>query len=231
MRAKFPIFLVALMAISTNSYGAQLRLLSEHDKIKAIVSSRELNRIAVEGDRIAQVFGASGRFTLETDEIQGQIFIQPIGGTKPLSLTIITESGITQDIVLTPTDIASQTIVLKRSRASSQQAKQWEISQPYQQAIINLIQALAQRKEITGFKVQVDEQLVPLWKDLEVRQLQTYVGDRLKGVIYELKNTGNEVHILHEQHLQFAKDVAAIALEARHLAPGEKTYLLVVKHA
>ena len=222
--------LVSLLLVGP-SFGAQVKSLTENETVKGNISNTDLNRISVEGDRIAQVFGSSGHFTMETDETHGQIFIRPVGEGRQLSLTIITESGLTQDILLIPSNIPSQSIVLKPAKRNAEQAKHWETSQPYVQTITSLMQAMVQGKEVPGFNLRVNEQSLNMWNDLHVKQLQIFEGSQLKGVTYELKNNGDKALGLQEKQFLFDRDIVAISLERFNLAPGGRAYLWVIKHA
>jgi hypothetical protein len=90
--------------------------LVDHQKTKLEISQTELNRIAVSGDRIQQVFGAEGLFDVQTDDEGGQIFLKlNRGESKPITVTLITEEGLTQDLKLIPQAIDSQSILFKPS--------------------------------------------------------------------------------------------------------------------
>ena len=80
------------------------KTLNEHLRITAPIAAAELNRISVQGDRIHQIFGAEGKFSVETDNESGQLFLKPLNAAErhALNLTIITENGNTQDLKLLP---------------------------------------------------------------------------------------------------------------------------------
>ncbi len=83
--------------------------------IEVPISRQGLTRIAVKEDRILNVFGVAGEYVMEADEDQGQVFIRPVGpgAFKPISLTLTTESGHTQDLHLIPKDQAPEALILK----------------------------------------------------------------------------------------------------------------------
>src|SRR3990167_2070698 len=107
---------LGLMALgSTDVRAVQSFNLVDHQRTEIMVSNRQMNRIAVKGDRIQQVFGADEHFHMETDEHGGQIFLKFLSNQmlEPLSLTIVTEAGLTQDLTLMPDDMEAQTILFK----------------------------------------------------------------------------------------------------------------------
>jgi len=85
-------------------------------RIEASICADSMNRIAVTNDRITQIFGDEGTFESQNDEATGQVFLKPTveNGFKNLSLTLITEQGVTQDLTLKPTAKSAKTLVLAR---------------------------------------------------------------------------------------------------------------------
>ncbi|MBY0461769.1 MAG: type-F conjugative transfer system secretin TraK, partial [Alphaproteobacteria bacterium] len=110
-----------LFLSSVSGYAAEVHNLSEGTRIQTNICPTEMNRISVQGDRIAQVFGAEGKFTHQVDEETGQFFLKPLSQAEggfphvPVSLTLITESGLTQDMTLFPREKTAATILLKPS--------------------------------------------------------------------------------------------------------------------
>ena len=52
---------------------------TDHAELSAEVSSSEVNRIALEGDRISRVVQSGGGFTLEHDPVRGDLYLYPRG--------------------------------------------------------------------------------------------------------------------------------------------------------
>lgn len=90
--------------------------MAENKRIEASICADSMNRIAVTNDRITQIFGDEGTFESQNDEATGQVFLKPTveNGSKNLSLTLITEQGVTQDLTLKPTAKSAKTLVLAR---------------------------------------------------------------------------------------------------------------------
>lgn len=116
MRLLIP--LLALELLSLQVYATSQTLSINQDKrLKAIISSDSMNRIAVANDRITQIFGDQEAYEVQTEESTGQLFLKPTleNGKKPLAITIITESGLTQDMTLEPVERDAATVILKNS--------------------------------------------------------------------------------------------------------------------
>ena len=90
--------------------------LSSNKRIEASICADSMNRLAVSNDRITQIFGDEGTFESQNDDATGQVFLKPTteNGSKSLSLTLITEQGITQDLTLKPIAKTAKTLILGR---------------------------------------------------------------------------------------------------------------------
>jgi hypothetical protein len=126
MSIVLPITLALLQSVpawSSSEQTSEVLKLEENKRIEASICSDSMNRIAVANDRITQIFGDEGTFESQNDESTGQVFLKPTAdnGPKDLSLTLITEQGITQDLTLKPTAKSAKTIILDRgpSRCAS----------------------------------------------------------------------------------------------------------------
>lgn len=93
---------------------------SNTKRIETAICADSMNRITVANDRITQIFGDEGTFESQNDEATGQIFLKPTlqNGSKNLSITLITEQGVTQDLTLKPIAKSAQTIILSRDSRS-----------------------------------------------------------------------------------------------------------------
>ncbi len=109
------IFVLGVLLWELGHCSTQTLVISDGQRIEAAIAPDIMNRITVVNDRITNIFGDEGTFVTETDDQTGQMFIKPSSenGSKPLSLTLITENGVTQDLTLNPTDTAAATILLK----------------------------------------------------------------------------------------------------------------------
>lgn len=70
--------------------------------IKAKISYQNLNRISVRGDKIDTLVGIDTAFHFEKNEKTGEVFIRPTedNGYNPISISVTTTSGKTQDLLL-----------------------------------------------------------------------------------------------------------------------------------
>ena len=101
---KINLISLILLLILSSAYGKEYQMRS--DVIKAKISYQNLNRICVKGDKIDKIFGVDNAFHFEKNDKTGEAFIRPTedNGYAPISLSVVTVSGKTQDLLLEPED-------------------------------------------------------------------------------------------------------------------------------
>ena len=112
------LLLIIFELLSLEICAASQTLAMHPDKrIKAVIACDSMNRIAVENDRITQIFGDNEAYEVLLEENTGQLFLKPTSenGKKPLSVTLITENGLTQDMSLQPEEREATTLILKNT--------------------------------------------------------------------------------------------------------------------
>jgi hypothetical protein len=122
-------FILAFLT-SFSSKASQVLTLTENKRVEAAICSDSMNRIAIANDRITHIFGDEGSFESQNDENTGQVFLKPTmeNGTKNLSLTLITEQGITQDLTLKPTAKSATTLIFKNPASALRADQKFETS-------------------------------------------------------------------------------------------------------
>ncbi|MBY0500433.1 MAG: type-F conjugative transfer system secretin TraK [Alphaproteobacteria bacterium] len=231
-------FLISLLAGSA-AHAAIVRSLDEMKVIEVPISQQGLTRIKVQDDRILHVFGNAGEYALETDENQGQIFIRPtpLEGTssKPISFTLTTELGHTQDLRLLPKDRAPEALVLKMDTTLQQEIEQERrASAPlFREEVESLIFALQEERIPLGYK-EMPISLTTLNESYQrIRELQ---GQTLRGFTYHIQNKTQTPQVLSESDLAKAlpfnpNKIIALLLSKKTLTPGEGTEIYVVARA
>lgn len=197
--------------------------------LTAIVSTKALNRIAIEGDRISSVKGISGQFQMDKDPELGQIFIQPtaVENSEPIHLFLTTEQGFTYSLKLETHELEAENIVLVPTGQHSAVAK-WEKSNPYDVIISSIVKALNNGTELEGFIVEDYKKSLPRVNGVTVTLKRVYRNDRLQGELYEIGNP-RKTSIQLEEQLFYKTGVRAIAILHKSLAPKDKTRLFIVR--
>jgi type-F conjugative transfer system secretin TraK len=232
---KYVALSLGIELLGTSCFALQTYPLVDQQSTQLIISQTEQNRIAVAGDRIQQVFGAEGTFDVQSDEEGGQIFLRLSPGSsfvesqssslKPMTITMITESGLTQDLKLISKPVESQSILFKPHAFPLEDHKH----NPSQlQLITELMKELVREGSLKGYiKSPLTQPDRILSKDLKLELLALYKGEEFEGRIYTLKNQGSCEILLQEQNLALKKDVA-LHLSKDTLTPQEKTKLYII---
>jgi len=208
--------------------------ITENKRLEASIALDAMNRLAVVNDRIVNIFGDEGTFVVQTDEHTGQVFIKPTAenGDKPLSITLITENGVTQDLTLNPTKLTATTLILKPSQAkynspaegllpgfaARNQTLQDQWIQVMKQAVLGELAVVETRmlpkaRKVTGFNLGYEK---------------SYQAGSLFVQVWTIKNSSKVPQELQEQ--SFFKDGdLALSLAKRLLQPNEKTFVYVLR--
>lgn len=216
-----------ILLLGSSAQAAIIKSLDPLNSIEAPISSGNLTRIAVKEDRILNIFGNSDEYVLEADEDQGQVFIRPLIFHKPISLTLTTEAGHTQDLRLVPKDQPPEALILTTGEKDKQEATQIAIPR---NEVETLLHACQEGRIPLGYKVAPLDLTTLKGSPLLIRELR---GEKLRGLTYEISNLSKISLILSE--MAFVKklhhikpDIIAILMPKKTLTPGEKTYVHVV---
>ncbi|WP_068470642.1 TraK domain-containing protein [Candidatus Protochlamydia phocaeensis] len=82
--------------------------------LRCIFSLKHHNRIMVDNGRVRKIIFPEENLSIRLEEHSGQAFIYTIGQLiKPVTLAVITESGLVQDIEIEFADKATEVVILK----------------------------------------------------------------------------------------------------------------------
>lgn len=104
-----------ILLLAIHALHADVVMMNPATRLKGNISVDALSRLAVVNDRITQVFGGQDAYEMVIDETMGQVFIKPTvaNGTQPISLSFITESKCTQDLLLIPSAMEGATLLFR----------------------------------------------------------------------------------------------------------------------
>lgn len=144
----------------------------DHAELSAEVSSTEVNRIALDGDRVARVIRSPGGFTVEHDPVRGDLYLYPnpslgVDGPVPslvpatrapavrapaLTLYLGTERGFTYRLALTVAERDSAQILI-RNTAAAEPTSADTAGDGYANELAALIRAVARREPVAGYVI------------------------------------------------------------------------------
>jgi len=239
LKHTFILSLFFLLNLST-AKAALIQTLDESRVIEVPISKEDLTRITVQEDRIRNVFGVTGEYVLETDEDQGQVFIRLPNSSeislKPISLTLTTEKGRTQDLRLIPKDQAAEALILKPLEENQKGTlKEKSVSRD---EVENLLEACERGRIPLGYKL-APIQLHALQGPYKL--IQELKGETLRCLTYEVMNSLQSSAVsdkkpplklsepLFAQSLPLQKqNLVAILIPHHILRLGEHTHVYVV---
>ena len=219
-----PILLSIVMACPGEALQTY-KLIDQH-KTSIVIAQHQQTRIAVEDDRIQQIFGAEGQLDVQSDEDRGQIFLKPIlAGTSPLFLTIVTENGLTQDLKLVPQDIEAQSIVFKPAVLEE---KQSPVKKSRSSEIMQLLQAMRHGHPMDAYQKSPLSTVVHTSRPtVRLEPVCLYRGSTLTGRVYTLTNIHQHPVVVWEKTFAMPSDVA-ILIQDHLLLPKQQTRVFII---
>ncbi len=256
-----PLLLFIVFALlNCQGFSASQSLTMHPDKrLKAVIACDAMNRLMVANDRITQLFGDNEAYEVQSEESTGQVFLKPTAenGKKPLSVTLITENGLTQDLSLQPVEREATTIILKgqlaigdmpqatagdlRSISGFAGAQGFLYSPPAQTSSTSIGYGLGwQDQVIAAMKslvlgaapvLELDDTVEDIKRHApqatEITLLGIFNLGNFKGLKLNIKNTSDTDLELLEKDFWQQMDLA-LALEKRILLAGTSTLLYVL---
>lgn len=209
-------------------------VMDESRRIEADISVQSMNRLSVSNDRIVSVFGDEGTFVTQSDDDNGQIFIKPSieNGEAPLSITLVTENGLTQDLILKPKKSEANTILLNPFRIKNKPSEELLPGMPRQRddLVDRVVEAL--KKAVLGELPSLNEgccikRNAP--QGISLRHQDSFESEA--GIVQKwlIKNTSDTVVTLREEDFYNASDIGIALLKPR-LEPGESTEGFIVRN-
>lgn len=229
------IFILISLLLMSEAEATQIKGVIDNETVAAKISSLDITRIIVQGDRIKSLKGIRGAYTRENDENNGEVYLQPTATFQNAAFTVLieTEKGRHFTLLLTPVSVPGGTLMLVPKGVGKAEAARFEKASDYQTTLSQLVRAMATDTMPEGYSVtQVDNKTLYHFGNIATMRLKTiYQGYYFQGQIYELTNT--QSYPIHLDEKQFFKQgISAVSLESITVAPHGKIKLIrVVSHA
>lgn len=211
---------------ASSSLALQFKTISGNNKIVANLAIDELNRIAVQDDRILEVFVLEEDLFIEQDNKHGQIFVKP-KLNKQISMTIVTEKGNTIDLSLIAQKIPAEAIIISVVKINNSINN--KISSEHSKKITDIIVAMAKNQEHKDFTIEEIDKVIDLWDKIDLRQIKLYDSLLMHGEVYTIKNATKQGIYMTETQFAWKPGIVGVALKKHALAPDESTSLYIVR--
>ena len=152
---------------STTVAGTSVLEAADHAELSAWISASGVVRIALLGDRIARAVRSVGRFAIEHDPANGDLYLRPVDGgiagdetnaavrpgAAPEVLFVGTEKGFTYRLVLTPVAGGPAQVLIRNPAAGAAAVRQPAAGNRRIGALVRLVRAVAQREPLAGYAI------------------------------------------------------------------------------
>lgn len=213
--------LIVLMLMVGVVNAATIFNLNDRQVIETHLSNRDFNRIAIDDDRITQVFYDRESFNVVNDTVNGQIFVKPVDEDSeyPLSLTITTENNKTQDWLFTFKNVKARTLILQEDK------REIVKSLDCKEQAVKLLNKLVKNENVKGMvKNRKNIPVTSGWKltRLKYVKLGNFIGHTLS-----LKNTTNQAREIKVKEL-WRDELVAISLDRPKVESGDYVRVIMV---
>jgi conjugal transfer pilus assembly protein TraK len=219
------------------------------------IAAKEPTRIKLDRGQIDDLIGdirsadrnPNGRLIVEQTGDPSEIFVRPAPADgmeeearRPINVFLKTSTGKTFGLLLQPVDMpADQVFLRERANESGSPAAARPLPQAmpdaplpananYLRAIKALWYAMASNLAPAGIEVRDTGRELALWKEVRLVQRRLHVGRQWQGETYELTNVSAEPLLLAEREFD-REGVVFVSIETHRLAPGETTWVWVVR--
>lgn len=226
------VIVVGLMN-SVCSYGLVTSDIDDTQKLKVTLSAKDTNRITIDNSRIAQVFGVEELMAIQFDEENGQCFVKAkTNPGHPVTLTLITEEGETQDVEVTFSDVPSEVIrlhSLKKDLKPLSDVLGDDDGSGHAEAI-ELIKQLVRQQIPKGFAVMElsDPAEQVLRAGGTVRYLKRLTGRGWEIWLGSIKNPTDALIRLKESAFASEQDIAVYVSQGE-LHPGQEATCVMIR--
>ncbi len=178
------------MGSGAPAWALQVLEASDHAELVAEISDTDVNRIALDGDRVSRVIQSPGGFTVEHDPVRGDLYLHPDRGAlraanglraandsrepAPGTLYLGTEQGFTYRLSLSAVSRDSAQILIRNAAiAAVSVARSKPVDGERRGELVSLIMAVARGEPVPGYAIAQgpetvmgagQDSLVELWQ-------------------------------------------------------------------
>lgn len=198
--------------------------IDEKNPIGVTFSRISHNRIAVEGGSVEKVIGDSAIFSVTLDRSTGQAFINVLQDVpRAVTLTVITNSGNVQDLLISAKDCPSEQVILKEEADFD-----WDeiVVNPeviQEAAIVEMLNKIMEGKIPCGFGLKPMEGDVSfdLPKPLKADPIKILEGALETIFVYRIRNEGQQTLVITSDSLK-KETHSWVFLNAQNLDPRQE---------
>jgi len=215
------VMVLGLLACFDCCFAVQTRDFTENAQVPLTIARDNLTKIVVRDDRIAEVRGLGDYYHIKNDPNEGSLFIEPDSeNDKPFTLFVSTEKARHLMLNITPSQVGSDTIVLRYGALKKPQHG----IKPKPITASALLNAMQQGVVPIGFTTLDSNVELPPVGNIAPTLITQYQGERFKGQVIRLVNVTALPQKLVKDPFSCRRCVA-IALNQAQLPPYTATTL------
>lgn len=233
--------LAIAMGILCASAGAQQFIDGSDGKTRqAAISGTEMTRIAFEAGRIKSIKYDETELLVSEDNAIGQLFVRPLVKGKTVSAFVITSTGTTHALELTPGATGMTSIIIQETKRKEQSSdvpqeraaptgrSAGERLSAFDAGLRRLLGIMARDEQVVEFEKIPKNKELALWQGTRFYLLNAWVGRGFRGESYRLINESATPMRMVEQEF-YTPGVVAVSIEVHDLPPGAGTNVFVVR--
>lgn len=226
MTWKLACCLVSILSY-TSAYALIEHPINEKKTIPVSLSTVSHNRISIEKGSVEKIFGDETCFSISIDRTTGNAFVNLSKTlTDPMTLTVVTSSGLIQDLSVTSSDKPSEHLILKESEEKIDELT--STTSDFHGHTIDFLNKILEGKIPLGYgqrPLQPDERL-SLPHPLSSTPIEAFEGPYEHIIVYKIKNTGKDSVVMSADSLKKGR-VLWVFLNAHELKPKEELLCII----
>ena len=183
----------------TSVSGTRVLEASDHAELRARISASEVVRIALVGDRIARAVRGEGRFGIEHEPANGDLYLRPpeVAGEgvdraeeawtaseaapaeEPEVLFVGTERGFTYRLILTPVAGGPAQVLIRNPASGSPATREPDTADGRIDALVRLVRAVARGEPLAGYAIHAGSEIPGS------AVIETWRGPRFSALLFE----------------------------------------------
>ncbi len=189
----------AALAVVSGVFGAVQERVDGTRPLSVSFSTSSHNRIAVQDGSVEKVFGDSEIFSVTVDPITGNAFVNLIGeiGNIPATLSIVTGTGLVQDLLVSSREGASEQVLLREEEEKSVYRQDLTLG-----SAVETINQILEGKVPFGYGQKEASEPLSLPTPLEAEPLKAIEGPFEIITVYRIENKGKEPVVLSGEALK-----------------------------
>ncbi len=213
----------------STTYALVEHPINEKKSIPISLSTTSHNRISIERGSVEKIFGDETSFNISIDRMTGNAFVNLTKElSEPITLTIVTSSGLIQDLSVTASDKPSEHLILKELDDDLEEYT--TKTADFHGHTIDFLNKILEGKIPLGYgqRSLAAHEHMTLPHPLSATTLEAFEGPFENVLVYKIKNMGKDSVIMNADALR--KDKASWVFLNAHELKAQEEILCIVSY-